>query len=158
MPKNNQLYALAVFIISIILCVSCNTNIRAEESLGMVYKDQGKYDEAIRWFKEAIKADPNSTGSYIGLGWILHNYEGNDDEAIRCFKEAIRINPNASSGYAGLAWVYKDQGKYDEAIKWFKEAIRINPKDSASHSGLDWVYSEQKNYRAAIRGRTNAKK
>ena len=57
-----------------------------------LYK-QGKYDEAIQAFDEAIGLDPNCAKAWSHKGYALSK-QGKYDEAIECLNEAIRLDPN----------------------------------------------------------------
>ena len=60
--------------------------------LGYVYREQGKLDEAVTEFREAIRLDPNDESARAYLGCIYHE-QGKLDEAITEFREAIRLDP-----------------------------------------------------------------
>ena len=49
---------------------------------GLLLVIQGKYDEAIKAFDEAIRLDPNLAGAWNNKGVAL-NSQGNYDEAIK---------------------------------------------------------------------------
>ena len=85
-----------------------------------------KYEEAITYFNEAIKLDPNN-GLYWGNKgfalYLLKKYV----EAITCYDEAIKLDPNN-----GLYWNNKGFAlyllkKYVEAITCYDEAIKLDP-------------------------------
>lgn len=115
---------------------------------GWIYKDEGRYDEAIRWFKEAIEANSIEGSNYRGLGEVYCLYR-EYERAIYWFKEGIKVNPKDSSNYRGIGWTYRSQQKHEEAIKWFKEGIRLCPSDSDSYRGIGYVYLDKAEYKEA---------
>ena len=114
------------------------------------HHDRQEYEEAIKWYKQAIDADPGNSESYNGIGQVYAK-QGRYVEAIKWYKEAIRLNPKDSLAYSGLGWAYRFQGSYPQAIKWFKEGIKIDPKSSHNYNGLGCAYRDQGNYAEASR-------
>ncbi len=81
---------------------------------GVALAMQGKYDEAIQAFDEAIRLDPEDALAWNNKGVALA-MQGKYDEAIQAYDETIRLYPE----YADV-WYYKGlalavQGEYDEA-------------------------------------------
>ena len=60
---------------------------------GEALYSQGKYEEAIKAYDEAILLKPNSAGLQVSKGDALCNM-GKYDEAIMAFDRAISIDPN----------------------------------------------------------------
>ena len=85
---------------------------------------QGKYDEAIKAYDEAIRLDPNLAEAWNNKGNALYS-QGKYDEAIKAYDEAIRLDPNFADAWCNKGNALDDKGKYDEAIKAYDEAIRL---------------------------------
>ncbi|HEX28644.1 TPA: tetratricopeptide repeat protein, partial [Candidatus Poribacteria bacterium] len=54
------------------------------------YHIEGRYDEAIEFYRRAIKISPDSAEAYIKLG-MAYASKGMNDEAVEAYKEAIKI-------------------------------------------------------------------
>ncbi len=146
---------------------------RQLNNLASVYRSQGKYDEAIKLFLEAIEIDKKTIGiehpeyaEYLNNLAGVYQSQGKYDEAIKLYLEAIEIarktigieHPYYAIHLNNLAMVYYTQGKYDEAIKLYLEAIEIDKKtigishpDYATHlNNLALVYESQGKYQDAL--------
>jgi tetratricopeptide (TPR) repeat protein len=122
-----------------------------EEQLGFKYMKEGKYEEAIKWFKEAIKVNPQESSSYyIGLGASCMQLK-RDKEAIEYCKNAINIDSQNSAIYTILGEVYNYQHDYQKAIEYFKKAIKLNYQDSNNYNGMGRVCAEKGNYAEALK-------
>jgi tetratricopeptide (TPR) repeat protein len=88
---------------------------------------QGKYDEAIKAYDEAIKLDPKYDAAWNNKGIAL-SLQGKYDEAIKAYDEAIRLDPKYTNAWNNKGWALNRLGKYDDAIKAYDEAIRLDPK------------------------------
>jgi superkiller protein 3 len=108
-------------------------------NLGLALTKQGKLDEAIAAYKEAIRLQPDEALGYVNLGALLcdlkHDYAG----AIAAFQEAIRLKPDFIGAYANLGVALAKQGKLDEALAAYKEIIRLQPDTAPAHNRLAWL-------------------
>ena len=54
---------------------------------------QGKYDEVIEIYDEAININPGYAYAWNGKGLALDN-QGKHEEALKAFDRAIKLDPN----------------------------------------------------------------
>jgi tetratricopeptide (TPR) repeat protein len=109
---------------------------------GNAYIHQGKPEEAVASFKEAIQLNPNSAEAHHNLG-IAYSNQAKYDEAIPSFKKAIETDPKNAKALGGLGNAYFRQGQLDEAVASFKKAIELDPKNGEVHYSLGAVYDKQ---------------
>ncbi len=81
---------------------------------------QGRLDEAIDKYTEAIRIEPTWEEPYCKRGTAYYDL-GQFDLAIKDFNEAIRLDPWGEEGYYGRGFVYKAQGRKAEAIADFEK-------------------------------------
>jgi uncharacterized protein HemY len=109
-------------------------NARGHYNLGYVLATQGKLDEAIVQYYEAIRIKPDFPEAHYNLGHALFR-QGKLDEAMAQYYEAIRIKPDFPEAHDNLGIALYRQGKLDEAIAQYYEALRIAP-DAKVHYDL----------------------
>ena len=112
-------------------------------------KDQGKLDEAIKEYREAIRLNPDDPYVHGNLGIVLSE-QGKLDEAIKEYREAIRLNPDDPIDHNNLGEVLLNKGQLDEAIKEYREAIRLKPDQAEFHSNLGELLARQGKLAEAI--------
>jgi tetratricopeptide (TPR) repeat protein len=122
----------------------------AHTNLGNAYKNQGKIDDAIGEYKEALRLDPGLALAHNNLGSAYRD-QGKIDDAIGEYKEALRIDPNLAEAHNNLGATYHGQGRLDNAIGEYKEALRIAPNNAMAHNNLGLAYQDQGKLDAAIR-------
>jgi len=72
---------------------------------------QGKLDEAIKAYDEAIRINPLDAEAWDGRGNALGD-QGKYDEAIKAYDEAIRLEPNNAVVWSNKGATLKDQAEY----------------------------------------------
>ena len=70
------------------------TNIAAMSNLGLLYLDWMRLDDAELWFRRVVRARPNSSRGYRGLGLVAQrSYQ--PQAALRWYERAIDVAPQA---------------------------------------------------------------
>jgi tetratricopeptide (TPR) repeat protein len=111
--------------------------------------DQGKLDQAIAEYREAIRINPRYSSALLDLGNAL-NAQGKPDEAIVFYHEVIRIRPDFADPHYNLGVTLNAQGKPDEAIAQYREAIRLRPDYPDAHNNLGLILSSRGLFDQAI--------
>src|SRR5207247_1881634 len=71
-------------------------------NLGSILSKTGRVDEAMHYYQEAIRLDPNSGLAHHSLGALLLE-KGRLDEAIDQFQQVLRIEPKSALASGFLA-------------------------------------------------------
>jgi tetratricopeptide (TPR) repeat protein len=126
-----------------------SNNLVIHNNLGNVLKKQGRTEEAIKHYLQALRLKPDYERAHYNLG-IAYADSGMHKEAIEAYKQVIRINPDNAWAHNNLSNAYGALGMYKEAIEECKKAIRINPDFAVAHYNLGNTYGESGMYKEAI--------
>jgi tetratricopeptide (TPR) repeat protein len=85
---------------------------------------EGKHDEAIAKFNEALAVLPSCHVCYYYIGHA-NAQKQQYTEAEAAFKKAIEVKPDFVEAYNALAGVYNSQKKYDEALAVSAKAAEL---------------------------------
>ena len=96
-------------------------------NLGVVYMNQGKFDEAIESFEGSIDHGVRMFEAFVNLGYIYFK-DGDLEKVVKANLRAIEIEPRYARGYANLGFAYLQMGKTDEAIEALKKGLELNPE------------------------------
>lgn len=69
------------------------TNAGAAEQLGTAYFEAEQFDQAIKWFEEALRIDPRNAVASTQLGMTLFVTQG-PDPALKQLERSLEIEPN----------------------------------------------------------------
>ena len=110
---------------------STKGNFMALAVLGRHLERQGRLDEALERFNEALEIAPWYEYAKVHQGIILMN-RGRLDAAVFKYNEAILQNPESVSGHINLGIVMGLQGRHEDAIRNFRIALDFNPRSEAA--------------------------
>ncbi len=128
-----------------------------------------KYDDALKAFSTAARADPRNAAAYKGIGNAYY-YKKDTANALKYYKYAYQLNPqdaalgsfitklSASAGAGGaaggspadMAARYYQAKRYDEAIQYYNQALASNPNDAKSWQMLGNCYYAKKDNDKAV--------
>lgn len=94
-----------------------------------------KYEQAIHFFQNAIKADPKQIHSYLQLG-LTYNEMAKPEEAIKSFEQALKLNDKQPEIHYNLAMALSQQKKYVRAEAHARKAIKLHSSHPLFHNAL----------------------
>lgn len=107
--------------------------------LGQVYYLQGKYDDALIFFNQAIKIfpkeDPAQSYIYLSLGRIYQKQK-NYPESIKSFRRAIELSIPDPLLYQEFAVVLAETGDFAMAKIELEKAIELKPNFAEAQHNL----------------------
>lgn len=104
-----------------------------EKGLGLW--NLGEFQQAERFFHEAIDSNPDYAHAWSNLAWM--RLLQNDLQAARdAFNRCLALDPQAVAALNGLATVCMRQDEPDRAVELWKQAIAIEPGASAPYAQL----------------------
>ncbi|QQZ10766.1 tetratricopeptide repeat protein [Heyndrickxia vini] len=88
---------------------------------GIECLQEGKFEEAIKFFSEAIEENPSDPVAYINFGNVLIAVN-EMERAVKFFEKAIDLDDQASAAYYCLGNLYYEQEQYEQAVTYFEKA------------------------------------
>ena len=121
----------------------------ALNGLGVVLAEQGKFQEAIFHYSQALEVKPDHYKAHNNLGNALARL-GRYEEAMNHYKESLRLRPDYAEAHSNLGNVLASQGKFQEAIYHYSEALRSEPDYVEAHINLANVLASQGKFDEAM--------
>ncbi|HLJ94023.1 MAG TPA: tetratricopeptide repeat protein [Gemmataceae bacterium] len=135
-----------------IAAVSFSTSPRSAEewnNQGVSFVSQGRVEEALSSFREAIRLRPDLAEGHSNLGKLLAR-QGRLDEAIAALRRAIELRPELFDAHFSLGNALREKGLLEEAATCYQEAVRLAPNDFGAQSNLGGVLMELGQLEAAL--------
>jgi tetratricopeptide (TPR) repeat protein len=110
-------------------------NALAHVNLGHILAREGKQNEALAHYREAVRTDPQFDPAQINLARALWRC-GLRDEAQKHVDEALRLNPESAPAHQTLAEILVERGDHDEAVRQLRLALQIDAEYAAAHNTL----------------------
>ena len=96
------------------MLVGCDSQEKGPLAEGRLLEDQGKHQEAIRFYTKMIKEEPNNARAYVARGRCRAS-QGDAEEAIRNYTKAISIDPKYGEAYQLRAVAYYAKLNYGQS-------------------------------------------
>ena len=110
---------------------------------------RGKYGDAIKLYREALKLRPQSEEAWCNLG-ICYSKVGLYEDSIEACREALRLKPEFLDAWTWLGLEYSRMKQFDKAIEAFKEVNRFDPNNALGWAGLGDAYRGMRSREEAL--------
>lgn len=110
---------------------------------------QGRTEQAIKYYREALRLDSNYGQALTGLGAVMLA-QRRLDEAQRLFEKALSIDPNHATALINLAMIERSRGDVESALQRLHEVVARNPDYAAAHLNLGSLLASMKKHKEAI--------
>lgn len=120
------------------------SNARPRIDLANLYFDAERYDDAIKWYGEAVKLQPDDVNVRTDLG-VSYYYTNQPDKALTEFERSLSINPRHAKTLLNLG-IVRAFGKQDldGASRAWQQVIEVapdSPEGQAAKRALDSLRS-----------------
>lgn len=113
----------------------------AHACMGLALFRNGKPDEAIAEYAEALRGDPNNVPAYVYLGQALAQ-RGRLPEAFEVLQHAVELGPSYAAGQAMLGTLLARTGNLPQAATHLRLAAEGRPRDAITHHLLGRVLAQ----------------
>ncbi|MHC4719448.1 MAG: tetratricopeptide repeat protein [Planctomycetota bacterium] len=123
------------------LAVTENNFIMHSSYGGMLF-EEGRFDEALVHFNEAVRINPDYSDGRRNAGIVLLK-QGKIDEAIAVFSDVLSGKGDWPTAYNYLGLAYAQKGELDLAINSYNAALQLKPDYVDALKNLGIVLKEQ---------------
>jgi tetratricopeptide (TPR) repeat protein len=110
--------------------IALDPSARSYSFMGLSYRHLGRFDEALKYFNEGLKLDPQNASCLFNVGFIQER-QGNYAQADTLFQQALRSNPDFSEALLELANLRTRDKKYAEAADLLRRYVKVS-RDAAT--------------------------
>jgi len=107
--------------------------------LGIAFRSQGKWKEAVENYTTALRISPDDEGLHYNMGMAY--YDGKEKRlAAKCFDNALEKNPNfytvSEAVSMNLATIFCELREYEKARPCLESAMILNPDNAEARRKL----------------------
>ncbi|MBD5402431.1 tetratricopeptide repeat protein [bacterium] len=103
-----------------------NPNANLTANLGAVLQKEGRFDEALTYYKQAEAQDPANINTRINIG-TLYQQKGDYKTAIKAYETVLILYPNNINANLYRAQCYEKLGDSKVAQEGFKKVLALDP-------------------------------
>jgi tetratricopeptide (TPR) repeat protein len=119
-------------------------NAEARIQLANAYFDGERYQDAIKWYEEALRLDPKNVNASTDLG-VSYYYANNPDRALKQFDYSLKIDPTHTKTLLnqGIVRAFGKQDLDGATASW-RRVVELSPdsqEGQAARRALDSMKS-----------------
>ncbi len=108
---------------------------------GHALQAQGRLDEAMQCYLDAIRTAPNPARGHLNRGNVLLQH-GDLDGALAAFRTALEFQPEYAGAHYNIGNALLGNRQFDKAVASFRSALQINPDYAEVHCSLGVALKE----------------
>jgi DNA-binding helix-hairpin-helix protein with protein kinase domain/Flp pilus assembly protein TadD len=117
---------------------------------GVTLTKAGRYAEAAKLYREALKLNQNMAEAQHELGYALYKLKRYED-SIQASKKAVGLAPKNTETYRNLGLAYMAVGRWEEAVNPFQLAEELDPTHANTEYNLGLALRNSGSVGAAIK-------
>lgn len=129
--------------------VSAATTASEYRQMGLLYRQQGQYSQAIAAMQKSVDLEPENIMGRVNLGWTLH-LALKQQEAAQSLWQVISRKPLFVPAYNALGIVYLVAGNLPAAVLIHTWAAILKPDDEVAYYNLSLALHRLQVYNLAI--------
>lgn len=116
----------------------------AHYNLGVLAEREGKADEALKHYEDALKVSPKFSPAIENLAAVLVTKKQQAQAASR-LEAFIQADAAAIRPRVLLAQIYRDQKKFDDGLAQTRAALQRDPKNLGAFETMSGIYADMGN-------------
>jgi Tfp pilus assembly protein PilF len=102
---------------------------------GIILGRQGKTEEAIGHFQQALRSNSDYADAHNNLGIALAS-QGKIGDAIPHLRRTLHLNPGRAEAHNNLGNMLAHEGQIEEAMSHYSQALQLKPDYVDAHINL----------------------
>lgn len=137
------------------LWIRYGPGVKTQEIFGNALIDQGRYDDAIDYFTNVLKENPDDPTLLINIGNAFAA-KGMLNKAAEKYLRVLELQPGSAEAQNNLGLVFLRKGALENAVTCFKEALRLNSDFINARHNLNKTLADLKKIQDAVEKMQNA--
>ncbi|MBW4663455.1 MAG: tetratricopeptide repeat protein [Chroococcus sp. CMT-3BRIN-NPC107] len=150
-------FYISIFVVAMLRFepVFATTSASEYRSIGLSYRANERYDDAIAAFKKSVALEPQNASGRVLLGWTQH-LAGQEKAAAQSLLPVIYNDPQYVPAFNALGIVYLVNGDVAAAVVTHTWAAMLKPNNEIAYYNLSLSLHQLKLYSLAVSTATKA--
>jgi Tfp pilus assembly protein PilF len=105
------------------------------DAVGMLYLQDGRPQDAAKYFRESLRLNDDSAPTHYNLGLALSMLRQYPD-AMREYEAAVRLDPGRADAHNNLGAMLHVAGRLEEAARHYQRALELRPGNAEARANL----------------------
>lgn len=92
----------------------------------MVAQQQGRTDDAVGYYQQALQLAPNSAVLLNNLAWLY--FENGNEQALELASRAADAAPDNAAILDTYGWILTQQGQVEKGVEVLQRAAKLDPE------------------------------
>jgi cytochrome c-type biogenesis protein CcmH/NrfG len=101
---------------------------RSRVQLGNLYMDHSRFEDAIRWYQEALRLEPGKADVLVDMGACYVNM-GKPEEGLKRFDEVLKKEPGHKKALFNKGVAFMESGRPRDAVAIWEDLLKRYPDD-----------------------------
>jgi len=119
-------------------------------SLGELFMELKRYNEAAGVYDRLIEHDPGEEIGYYGKG-IAKEAMGDTSAAVESYMRALQLNPEMDQVRVRLSQIYRSRSQWEDAIQISSEAVKRDSTDIGAWLEIGELYRQKNDTTMALK-------
>ena len=106
--------------------IQVDPSARSYAFMALCYRHLGRFDEAVKYLEQGLKADPHDVSCLYNMGYIASR-QGQYDMGEKWLKQALEVDPNYAEALLELANAKMHEKKFEEAVPLLRKCAKLHP-------------------------------
>jgi len=106
--------------------IQVDPSARSYAFMALCYRNLGRFDEAVNYLQQGLKANPHDVSCLYNLGYIASR-QGQYEAGEKWLKQALQVDPNYPEALLELANMKMHEKKYAEAVPLLSKCAQLDP-------------------------------
>lgn len=115
--------------------IAIDNNPEVHNNLGTLWKKQGRLDDAVGAYRQALAQSPGYANAHYNLGNVYRD-RTEMESAAECFRRALNSDPGHASALVGLGQVLRALQRTGEAVPILERALVLIQDDAELYCDL----------------------
>jgi len=127
-----------------------NDDAACHVSIGWIYTKKGKYDEAMKEFRQAVDMKRDDPTALFMVGYV-YDLQGRWAEAIKTYSKVVKVDKEYARAYNNMGLDQDLLGKTSQALKAMKKAVQLDPENIEYLINIGNAYYHGKKFKEGAR-------